>query len=115
MTTVSVIKINLNFSRGKWITMCSNLINYKPQVESRQQHLALYMDRFRPTVAIMIKVTSRRGECTLFNSDYSQLPAVALQMYKGSLFRFLQCVLHRFSILFFPKSLGAFCRCFQTS
>ena len=30
------------------------------------------------TVAIMIEVTSRRMECTLLTSNYSQMPAVAL-------------------------------------
>ena len=30
-------------------------------------------------VAIMIEVTSRRMECTLLTSNYSQMPAVALQ------------------------------------
>ena len=57
---------------------CSNL-NYKPQVESRQQHLAFYTERHLCSVAIMIEVTSRHLECIHFNSDYSQMPAVALQ------------------------------------
>ena len=59
-------------------TNCSNL-NYKPQTECRQQHLALYMDRHLRYVAIMIEVTSRHMECTHFNLDYRQMPAVALQ------------------------------------
>ena len=45
---------------------CSNLsnFNYKPQVEGRQQHLALYMDCHLRSVAIMIEVTSHQMECT---------------------------------------------------
>ena len=43
------------------LCLCSNLNNfkYKPQVESRQQHLALYTERHLRSVAIMIEVTSR--------------------------------------------------------
>ena len=61
--------------------MCSNLsnFNYKPQLESRQQHLALYMDRHLRSVAIMIEVTSRHMECTHFNPNYSRMPVVALK------------------------------------
>ena len=33
----------------------------------------------------MIEVTSRHTECTYFNSDYSQMPAVALQYEKKEL------------------------------
>ena len=33
-------------------------------------------------MAIMIEVTSRHMECTLLTSDYSQMPAVALQCVK---------------------------------
>ena len=57
--------------------MCSNVsnINYKSQVESQQQHLALYTERHLRSVAIMIEVTSRHMECTHFNLDYSQMPA----------------------------------------
>ena len=55
--------------------------NYKPQVESRQQHLALCMDRHLRSVAIMIEVTSRHLECTHFYSDCSQMPAVAKQLH----------------------------------
>ena len=55
---------------------CSNL-NYKPQAESRQQHLVLYMDRHLRSTAVMIEVTGRHMECTHFNLDYSQIPAVA--------------------------------------
>ena len=51
----------------------------KPQVESRQQHLASYMDRHLRSVAIMIEVTNRRTECTQFNLDDSQMSTVALQ------------------------------------
>ena len=60
---------------------CSNVsnFNYKPQVESRQQYLALYMERHLCSVAIMIEVTSRHTECTHYNSNNSQMPAVALQ------------------------------------
>ena len=63
------------------ICMCSNLsnFNHKPQVESRQQHLALYMDRQLRLAAIVIEVTSRHTECTHFNLDYSQMLAVAPQ------------------------------------
>ena len=53
--------------------------NYKPQTESQQQHLAIYMDRQKRSVAIMIEVTGRHVDCTHFNSDYSQVPAFALQ------------------------------------
>ena len=52
---------------------------YKLQAESRQQHLALYMDRHLRSVAIMIEVTSHHMECTHFNLDYSQMPAVVRQ------------------------------------
>ena len=56
---------------------CSNLtnFNYKPQVESRQQHLALCMDRHLRSVAIMIEVTSRHTECTPLsrNGKYSTI------------------------------------------
>ena len=60
---------------------CSNLSNFnsKPQTESRQQHLGLYMDRHLYLVTIMIEVTSRHMECTHFNPDNSQMPAVAQQ------------------------------------
>ena len=34
------------------------------------------------SVAITIEVTSRHMECTRFNLDYSQMPAVALQQLK---------------------------------
>ena len=49
--------------------MCSNLsnFNYKPQAESRQQHLSLYMDRHLRSVAIIIEMTGRHMECTHFN------------------------------------------------
>ena len=59
---------------------CSNHsnFNYKQQVESRQQHLALYMDCHLRSVAITIEVTSRHTEYTHFNLDYSRIPAVAL-------------------------------------
>ena len=60
-------------------TCCSNLNYYKPQTESHQQHLALYMDRHLSLVAIMIEVTSRHMKCTHFHSHYSRMPAVALQ------------------------------------
>ena len=61
--------------------LCSNLsnFNYKSQVESRPQHMALYMDRHLRSLAIVIEVTSHHTECTHFNLDYSQMPAVALQ------------------------------------
>ena len=39
----------------------------------------VYMDRQQRSVAIMIEVTSRQVDCTHFNSDYSQVPAFALQ------------------------------------
>ena len=61
-----------------WRSNLSNF-NYKPQVESRQQHLDLYMDRHLRSVAIMTEVTSRHMECTHSNADYSRMPAVALQ------------------------------------
>ena len=43
------------------LCLCSNLnnFNYKPQVESRQQHLAIYTERHLRLVAIMIEATSR--------------------------------------------------------
>ena len=54
-------------------SMCSNIsnFNYKPQIESQQQHLALYMKRHLGSAAIIIEVTSRHTECTHFNLDYS--------------------------------------------
>ena len=63
------------------IGYCSNPSNFncKPQVESRQQHLALYVDCHLCPLAIMIEVTTRHTECTHFHLDYSRLPAVALQ------------------------------------
>ena len=48
-------------------------------MESRQQHFALYMDCHLRLVGIMIEMTSRCMRCTRFNSDYSQMPAVAQQ------------------------------------
>ena len=63
----------------KWLRRTLSNFNYKPQVESRRQHLALYMDRHLHSVAIKIEVTSHRIERTHFNLDYSQMPAVALQ------------------------------------
>ena len=62
---------------------CSNLSNfyYKPQIESRQQHLALYMDRRLHALALMVEVTSRHMEYTHFDLDYNQMPDVALHHY----------------------------------
>ena len=60
-----------------WCINLSNL-NCKPQIESRQQQLALYIDRNIRLVAIMIDVTSRHLECTDYNLDCSQMSAVAL-------------------------------------
>ena len=59
--------------------LCSNF-NYIPQIEGHQQHLDLYMEHPHRSVglAIMIEVTSCHMECTHFNLDYSQVPAVAL-------------------------------------
>ena len=37
------------------------------------------MDRYLRSVAIVIEVTSRHMECTHFNLDYSQMPAVSPQ------------------------------------
>ena len=56
--------------------MCSNLsnFNYKPQAESRQQHLALYMDRHLRSVAIMIEVT--RPEVGNRRPFYSKCAAI---------------------------------------
>ena len=34
----------------------------------------------------MIEVTSRRMDCTLLTSNYSQMPAVALQLYQCPIF-----------------------------
>ena len=51
---------------------CSNF-NYKPQVESRQQHFALYTDGHLCSVAIVREVTSRHKKCTHFNLDYRQM------------------------------------------
>ena len=61
--------------------LCSNFnnFNYKPQAESQQQHLGLYVDHHQLSVAIMIEVTSRHLECTYFNLDYSQMHVVAQQ------------------------------------
>ena len=38
-----------------------------------------YMERHPSTVAIMIEVSCHM-ECAYFNSDYSQMPACALQL-----------------------------------
>ena len=56
-----------------------SIFHYKPQTESGQQQLNLYMDRNLRSVAIMIEVASRHIECAHFNSDYSQIPSVAQQ------------------------------------
>ena len=66
-----------------FLRLYTNLSNFncKPQVESRQQHLALYMDRRLRSVAILIEVTSRRMECTHLNVNYSWTPAVVQQRY----------------------------------
>ena len=69
---------------------CSNLSN-KPQAESRQQHLALYMDHHIHSVAVMIEVTSRHMECTYFNLDYSRKPAVAKMVTPTKKLHFLKC------------------------
>ena len=63
------------------VTCCSNLsnFNYKPQIESHQQHVASYMECHLHSVAIMTEMTSRHMECTHFNLDYSQISAVARQ------------------------------------
>ena len=68
--------------------MCSNLnnLNYKPQAESRQQHLALYIDRLLRSVTILTEVASRQMECTHFNWNYSRMPAVALHYHRRSNF-----------------------------
>ena len=65
--------------------MCSNLsnFNYKPQVESRQQHLALYTEPHLRTVAIMTEVTSHHMEYTHFYPDYSWI-TVLLTILKSS-------------------------------
>ena len=62
--------------------LCSNLsnFNYKPQAESRQQHLALYVDCYLRSVAIRIEVTSRHIKCTYFDLDYSRMLALALRL-----------------------------------
>ena len=69
-----------NYGKKKNLA-CSNPSNFnnKPQVESWQQHFALYMDRHRLSVAFKIEVTRYHTECTYFYMDYSQMPAVALQ------------------------------------
>ena len=56
--------------------MCSNLsnFNYKPQVESCQQYLALYLDCYLRALAVMMKVTCRHMEYSHFNLDYGCLP-----------------------------------------
>ena len=56
--------------------LCSNF-NYKPQADSRQQHLALYMECHLLEVTVMVEVTCRQMECTHFNLDNSRMPAVA--------------------------------------
>ena len=68
------------------LTQCSNLsnFNYKPQKESCQQHLALYMDRHLRSVAIMIEVTSWHMKCTHFNLNYSRMPAIAQHQYQNT-------------------------------
>ena len=42
---------------------CSNR-NYKPQMESHQQHLALYMKRHLHSATVMMDLTSCHTECT---------------------------------------------------
>ena len=64
--------------------------NYKPQAESRQQHLALCMDRHLRSAAIMIEVTGRQTESTPFNQYYSQMPAVARQQYVQSAAKYIK-------------------------
>ena len=49
---------------------------------SRQQNLALYTERHLHSVAIMLEMTSRRVECTHFNLDFSQMPAVMQQLHR---------------------------------
>ena len=66
------------FSRQLPTYCCSNF-NYKPQTESRQQHLVLYMHRHLHSVDIMIEVTSRHTKFTHFILEFSQMPAVARQ------------------------------------
>ena len=61
--------------------LCSNLsnFNYKPQTQSRQQRLVLYMDHHLRSVAIMIEVTSHHTEYIHCNLDYSRMPAASRQ------------------------------------
>ena len=68
--------------RARGGELCCNLsnFNYKLQVESRQQHQALYIDSHLRLVGMIIEVTSRHMECTYFNLDYSRIPAVALHL-----------------------------------
>ena len=61
--------------------MYSNF-NYKPQTESHQQHLGLYMDRYLCALAIVIEVTGRRMKCSHFILEYSRMPAFALHLYR---------------------------------
>ena len=42
-------------------------------------HLDMYVKRHLRSVAIMIEVTSCLTECTHVNSDYNQMPVIALQ------------------------------------
>ena len=69
-----------------------NNFNYKPQVKSRQQHVALNMDRHLRSVAIMTEVINRHTEYTHFNSDCCQLPAFALHQTRAIV---LTCGPHR--------------------
>ena len=61
------------------ITRRCSKFNCKPQAESHQQHLALYMDRHLRSVVTMKEATSRHMQCTHFNFNYSQIPAVPQQ------------------------------------
>ena len=83
---------------------CSNLsnFNYKPQTESQQQHLALYMDRNQCSVATMIEVTSRHMKCTHFNT---WITAVSKSTRKNNWrFASLNCeFVHIYFSLTFPR------------
>ena len=86
------------------VRWCSNF-NYKPQTESRQQHVALYTENHARSAAIMIEETSRHMECTYFNLDYSQMPAVVRQ-WKGQGARFESTLRRRYKLWWSGNDAG---------
>ena len=73
-----ILRISPLAARAGKGELCSNL-NYKPPVESRQKHFALYVDRQLHSVAIMIEEIGHHKECTHFKSDHSRMSIVEPQ------------------------------------